>query len=175
MFGRLVSLAALACASSYLAEAKGLQPDSDLIYYTEKDAIYYTATDDVAVVNFRLCTVSFAAFVSENPEFKMSADENEKGDAISIDKMREALSKHVKASLFVINRSPGKGEPFDDQWDHLQSVLAYKAVKDTLIRDHILVHGVGSEASKTIDLMTVKRLFFDSYAPDAASLDSLRS
>lgn len=51
--------------------------------------------------------------------------------------MREAVTKHVKAGLFVIGRTPAKGEPFDDQWDHLASVLAYKAVKDTLIKDHI--------------------------------------
>ena len=77
--------------------------------------------------------------------------------------MRAAVTKHVKAGLFVTGRTPAKGEPFDDQWDHLASVLAYKAVKDTLIQEHILVHGSESEAAKTIDLMTVKRIFFDSY------------
>ena len=87
--------------------------------------------------------------------------------------MREALSKHVKAGLFITNRSPLKGEPFDDQWDHLQTVLAYKAVKDTLIRDYILVNKIGLKeaAQATIDLMTVKRLFFDSYP--STSSDSL--
>ena len=125
----------------------------------------------MAVVSFPLSSVSFAAFLNENPEFKMPADDSgERGEVVPIAKMREALSKHVKAGLYITGRSPLKGEPFDDQWDHLQSVLAYKAVKDTLIRDHIMVHGADSEAAKTIDLMAVKHLFFDSYSPVSDSL-----
>ena len=87
-----------------------------------------------------------------------------------IAEVREALSKHVKSGLFITGRSPLKGEPFDDQWDHLQSVLSYKAVKDMLIKEYMMVHGIDSEASKTIDLMTVKHLFFDSYPPVSDSL-----
>ena len=168
MFSKILAAATIAC--SFSSDAKGLQPDSDLIYYTEKDAIYYTAHNDVAVVSFRLSAVSFAAFLNENPDFKMPADDSVQGELVPIAKMREALSKHVKAGLFITGRSPLKGEPFDDQWDHLQSVLAYKAVKDTLIRDHIMIHGADSEAAKTIDLVTVKRLFFDSYSPVSDSL-----
>ena len=126
------------------------------------------------MVDFRQSAISFAAFLSENPEFKMSSSDSLENEleAVPIVQMREALSKHVKAGLFITNRSPLKGEPFDDQWDHLQTVLAYKAVKDTLIRDHILVKGIelAEAAQATIDLMTVKRIFFDSYP---IGLDSL--
>ena len=45
MFRNVITVAALMSASTYLPNAKGINPDSDLIFYTADDAIYYTATD----------------------------------------------------------------------------------------------------------------------------------
>ena len=84
----LVPLLATAITLLPSVIAKGMKPESDLIWYHKSYAVLYTAKDEVSVVLFNHITdFSFDSFVS-----KHTFNENE---VVPIGTMRDALNKYI--------------------------------------------------------------------------------